>query len=114
MSLKPALRNYFSVTTFGRSLRPDQVQIRTDEHQRNTQPEFFREQQEEAIFRTQESQHRDRAFSRENGMKQTPEKAHLNINKSLYGPYYLKGGLHGALSRCFGFEASKGEDSLRS
>lgn len=60
--------------------------------------QFFREQRGEAIFRREESQHGDRAFSRENSTKQTPERVHLSVNKSLYSPYYLKGGLHGAPS----------------
>jgi len=114
LPLKSALRNYCSATTSGRSPRPDQVQTRTDEHRRNEQPEFFREQQQEAIFSRQESQHGDGAFSRENGTKQTPERAHLNINKNLYSPYYLKEGTTWSPLAPFGFKASEGEDSLGS
>lgn len=42
LPLKLASRNYCNVTNFGRSLQPDQVQVRTDEHQRNKQPVFLR------------------------------------------------------------------------
>lgn len=97
LPLKPALRNYCSASTFGRSPRPDQVLVRMDAHQRNKQRKCFREQRGEAIFRRVSVQ-RQSLFQRKQHKANPQQSTCKCCNKSLYSPHYLKRGLHGAFS----------------
>lgn len=82
-------------------------------HTKEISNESVSENSEEKPF-SEESQCRDRAFSRENSTKQTPNRAHVNVVTRVYTAHTTSRGDYMEPSQPFGFEASKGEDSLES
>lgn len=63
---------------------------------------------------SEQSQHRDRAFSRENSTKQTPSRAHVNVITRVHTAHTTSRGDYMEPSQAFGFEAPEGEDTLES